>query len=257
MSRSFSLSIVVAFVVVGGPQQAFGEATRCAVSTVLAPDGRTLNGQIPATTGFWFSFLGVAGRSYSIEVTSRGTERGVTPGGVTLLKACGEEVPARNTSGLEPPINLLGTRLSFVAPSTGSFTFQVLNTRDASVPYAVAVSETTLFCTFVESDGSIFRYVNFFLTNTTRSDVDVTFTLDPVLNSQPAISWTDRVPGAGVWRASTINRLASETQLGQHTTLAHNGPPGAILADALWTSTCGETSCFQQPTTCAPVRDKR
>lgn len=211
-------------------------AGTCAGATVLMADGRVTDFDFVAqSTSNFYQAGTVAGRSYTVEVRQNYDDVN-TDLTVTLFSdgACGTTLSVANNNATEPVMPANGSRFSFIA-TTSTLKIQVSNANATTGRYiSVVVSDTTLFNPRWSSAASF--HTEWGLVNTTGTAISATFTL---LNVNGTVNTTTpvNIPAKGVAFLDTRNVSAGialnipDGQFG-YATLAHNGPPGALVGDA-------------------------
>jgi hypothetical protein len=205
------------------------------------PDGRFRGPYIisSGTNDVAMRFLGVLGKSYSVEALVESAPFNAVPGGSFSLTwgTPGSVCPVVNVTGLrrtetidpatEPsPTNYF--RGSFTASSTNFYVLRIGNTSATAVTISVSVSETTLFSPAWSTNGSYDTFYS--LQNTTRSTCNGTLTLYDT--SGTAVSTAPlSIPSAAT--ASTNTSTLGTTRNAAGTAkFTHDCPPGAFLGEA-------------------------
>lgn len=232
---------------------AFAGAT-CAAPTVVPSDGRVVDFDFVAqSTSNFYQFNATAGHSYSVEVrqdydgvnTDLATAGG---GGVSIFTdgACTAALSgATDTSAADPALPANSFRVSFIAPTTGTYKIQVANGSASTGRYiSVAVAETTVYSTayFAGKGASGGSHAGFYATfsfsNTTSFAITGTLTLiDGSGNTIGTSAITLPAKGGALidttgalgTNASTLNIAVPVTG---SAFFAYNGPPGSITTAA-------------------------
>ena len=181
----------------------------------------------------------------------------VVPGTPTIFSGddgCGgisSVTTKSNTTAIDPAAPAGAVRLSFTAMGTNPL-FHVSLADGAGIPYTFSLSETTLFSTAWSTSGSFDTYYSF--QNTTGAALDGTLTL---LDTTGAILST---VGLSIPAGQTASTSTSSLMVARSTTgtarFTHNGPPGAILAQAA-IANFTMSPAYVQPVTFQPVREAR
>jgi hypothetical protein len=235
MKRLTAVRAVGMLVLLCLPATTRAESTSCGNETIIPPDGRVYQSSIPAGTTFWFLFQTRLQRSYSVEVFAA-LDNAFPALAATVFNGtdgCGgtSTLVTTATTGTDPGEPFASTRVSFTAvdPGNGGFhRIRVVNSGGGALTYSISVSETTMFSTAWSTFGS---YDSFYsLYNTTNSTITGTLTL---FNTAGTAVTTQAVTINSAATAST-NTAAMGTVRNTAGTakFIHNGPPGAILAEA-------------------------
>jgi hypothetical protein len=231
------------------PAIGHAEGIACGNETVIVTDGRIVQSTIPASTTFWFIFDGTVGRSYSIEIKDPVDPYGASPGTLTVYgpSSCSTVITTRNTYLILPTIIGTGSRVSFTA--TGArIRFTVANSVASPRPYTVSVSETTQSNPRWSTIGGYTSQWGFH--NTTNATISGNLRVYTTAGTQVANTTFSVSSGRVVFQSSTGLAIAAD-QSG-NATFTHDGPPGAIQADAYMISADVTTVV---PTKFEPVRE--
>jgi hypothetical protein len=223
------------------------QSTSCGLSGGIIPDGRlTTLWSIPASTTYFYGFNGLAGHSYSVDVTQE--VEGFSGNGqdesdfVVTLYAPSDTCPGTssliytNITSWDPSGEWAnGIRYSFIAPTTalsGSLAYQIqIQNADAGSghSYRISIVDTTMYNPRWSTFSGFSTQWGFF--NTSSTTIAGTLTLysttgavvgSPVSVSLPAHAFTLKTTsGLGV----AANQAGSAV-------FAYVGPPGAVTADA-------------------------
>jgi len=231
-SRLVAVGLVAALVLVLSPALARAEGTVCGFETVLVPDGRIVESTIPGSTTFWFLMDLTSGRSYSVEIKSRIAQWGVYPGTATFRSAtdsCGAAtLVTTNTINNDPKIPNTARRVSFIATAGGFHRIELVNSSASAIEYSITISETTQFSPGWSTNGS---YDSFYsLYNTTSSTITGTLTLFNTAGT--AVTTQPVTIAAGATTSTNTSAMGTVRNTTGTARLTHNGPPGAILAEA-------------------------
>lgn len=236
------------------PILALAEATGpCGANeTPLVPDGRLLTGNIPNGVTFFFLFEVHIGHSYSVELKATHGDFFTFHDSLKVFSGSQVTCPAisnlvvRDTRDIDPRIHNNGARLSFTATdpaNVGRHRILVINDSGAARNYSLSVTDTTLYnprwSTFA---GFITQWA---FRNTTDADINCELTVTPNLGagSTTPVSITFTVPAEGqlfriigATAGADINIGANRAGFAE---LTHDGPPGAIIADAYFINSAG------------------
>jgi hypothetical protein len=238
---------------------AFAGAT-CGAPTVVPSDGRVVDFDFVAqTSSNFYQFDATAGHSYSVEVRQDydgvNNDLNATGGGAITIwtdAACSTNLATAttvtDTRAIDPAVPANTFRVSFTAPTTGTYRIQVANGSATTGRYiSVAVAETTLYSTafFANINSSAGSHAGFYATfsfsNTTSAPVAGTLTL---VDGTGAVIGTSSITlpekagalidttGAKGTNATAITIAVGTTGKTGSAFFAHNGPPGAITTAA-------------------------
>jgi hypothetical protein len=213
-----------------GPSLAHAEGITCGAPTVIVPDGRITTSTIPNATPYFFRIASRAGSSYSAEFHNVLGPAVQTPGTLAVFSdpACATPITPTNAANTDPG-DLNGARVTFTA-TTAQTLFSLTNTSGGTLTYSFTVSDTTMFSPAWSTNGTYDTFYSFL--NTTGATLTGTLTLYNIAGTQ--VSTT----GFTINANSTASTNTSAGGLGtvRNTTgtakFTHNGPPGAILAEA-------------------------
>jgi hypothetical protein len=256
------------------PARSFAGGASCSTATALIPDGRllALDYVQPGGTA-WYQFSATANRSYSVEVRDDldPDNADFTPangGGVLFYAApvsCTTPVSSTNytdTHLTEPVAGPHATRFSIVPTVTGAYYLSVQNGSSTIGHYVtVAVTETTLYGELWTTGGGLATQFQF--VSTTSQNVSCTLTLTATVGGTETKSVTQTIgpnstPYPFTFSTGTgagAGYLGMNTRESGFAVLTHNGPPGAIQADAYW-SNWGTTPVTVIPMPFGPMRGK-
>lgn len=232
---------------------AFAGAT-CGAPTVVPSDGRIVDFDFVAqSSSNFYQFDATAGHSYSVEVRQDydgvNTDLSAAGGGSISIftdAACTTALAgATDTSAADPALPANAFRVSFIAPSTGTFRIQVANGNASTGRYiSVAVAETTVYSTaYFAGKGATGGshagfYATFSFSNTTSAAITGTLTL---INGAGTTIGTSTITlpakgGALVDTSGAAGTNATVLNIAVPITgsafFAHNGPPGSVTTAA-------------------------
>jgi hypothetical protein len=157
-----------------------------------------------------------------------------------------------DTTGIDPPAPA-SRRVSFTA--SGEETFfraKLFNGSGTSLSFTFAWSETSLYGPAWSTNGTYDTYYSF--QNTTGATVNGTLTLmdaaGTVLSTSPV-----SVPAGATGSANTSSLAVARSRTGT-AKLAHDGPPGAIVAEAA-IANFSFSPAYVQPVQFKAVRESR
>lgn len=228
MNKSRLTLVVVAASLLFLPAFASAEGTTCGAPTVIVPDGRITTSTIPNAGVFFFKISSRIGSSYSAEFHNVLGSAPTPPGTLAIFSdaACGTAATVNNTAANDPG-DLNGARVSFTAGTIQTL-FSLTNSTGGTVTYSFSVSDTTLFSPAWTTNGSFDTFYSFL--NTTGAPISGTLTLYTVAGVQVATNALTINPNS----TASTNTVALATPRSNTGTakFTHNGPPGAILAEA-------------------------
>ena len=224
---------------------AFGESTDCGVPARAVSDGRITESTFAQSTTYWYGVYTQTGHSYSVEfepsvdnfTNNPGAQFGAVGvfGPTDTLQGCHgtSSVAVTQNSAYSPAIlkngNGAGRRISFTASKTGLYLVYATNVSGAG-RYSFRILDTTLFnprwSTWAGRDNQ-WGFLNL-------SDMPVTGTLSIYdSNNKLVISVQFTVAAGGeLVRGSSSSDLNLPRNASGYAIYSHNGPPGAIIADA-------------------------
>jgi len=136
---------------------------------------------------------------------------------------------ATNTTAIDPGAPVTTVRLAFTSSgSDPNYRLRLTNTSGAPVDYSFSLGETTLFSPSWTTNGSYNTYYSF--QNTTGATITATLTLTR-LDGSIASSTTVAIPSGATASTNTVS-LGTARNVTGTARLNHNGPPGAVLAEA-------------------------
>jgi uncharacterized repeat protein (TIGR01451 family) len=204
----------------------------CGSELVVVPDGRLARIIVPAGATVWIGARVRIGNSYSVELES--TTGTVPPGTLTVFSgddACGgtSTLATTDTAAADPAGSGGAVRRSFTATGTlTDFRARLENSAGGPVTVGVSWSDTTMFSPAWSDFGSFDTFYSF--QNTTGETRHGTLTL---LSPAGAEVGTSNLTIAAGQTASTNTQAMgiARNQVGT-ARFTHDGPPGAILAEA-------------------------
>jgi uncharacterized repeat protein (TIGR01451 family) len=227
----------------------------CGGESVAVADGRLTSATVGAGATVWHGSILKIGDSYSWELKSlTGT---TAPGTATFYAGddgCSltSTLTTRDTTALDPGGSATTRRVSFVATGTAPFFRARLVNSGGSIPYSFSVTDTTLYSPAWSTNGTFDTFYSF--QNTTGAAVTGTLTLldtaGAVLNSFPV-----SVPAGQTSSTNTLSLAVARNRTGT-ARFAHDGPPGAVLAEAA-IANFSITPNYIQPVKFQTVREAR
>jgi len=233
---------------------AFGEATDCINPSLVQADNRIVTSHFAGTSNnnnptYWYAFYGQAGHSYSVEfvATPDNQPSNTTisfgnlyvwgPNDIRALQqnSCfaASSVAYYATQAYSPAVAKskygTGQRISFTASGSGLHIVSVTNFQAAGT-YSYRFTDTTLFNPRWSTWSGFDTSWGF----TNMSDMPITGTLY-VYNSgnQLLVAASISIPAnQRVSSGSSPANLNLPRNNSGYALFAHNGPPGAVLADA-------------------------
>ncbi|HEY4900965.1 MAG TPA: hypothetical protein VIH91_09140 [Terriglobales bacterium] len=248
-TRLFQLVVVIAAICAPWAQ---GESTDCTTPVLLIADGRITQSTFPLKTTYWYGIDAQIGHSYSVEFeppadnylnatrVQFATLSVFGPG--DTMQGCrgSSSVAVTQNSGYAPVIlkngNGAGRRVSFTAQSAGLHLIGVTNVAGAG-SYSFRALDTTLFNLRWSTRGGYGDQWGFL----NVSDMPVTGVLT-IYDWNNAIITSVRftIPVTGeVTRNASASDLHLPDKSNGFAMFSHNGPPGAIIADAYMISSNG------------------
>jgi len=219
--------------------------------TVVVPDGRVTAHTLVATALFGASLK--IGNSYSVEAKKATGD--TTPLG-TLTMFSGDDgcnVPTlvtRDTSGIDPAAGPGGARVSFTA--TGVETYFRARLAGAPADFTLTWSDTAMFSPAWSTFGSFDTFYSF--QNTTGAALSVTLTLFDTAGAMVSTA-TLPIPSGQTASANTATLGTPRNRTGT-ARLTHDGPPGAVVAEAA-VANFSISPAYVQPVKFQAVREAR
>ena len=241
---------VTALVLMLGPSPAHAEGTTCGAPTVIVPDGRITTSTIPNAGVYFFRITSRVGNSYSAEFHNVLGPAVQTPGTLAVYSdagTCAAAVAGTNAAGTDPG-DVNGDRVTFTAATTATL-FSLTNNSGGTLTYSFTVSDTTMFSPAWSTNGTFDSFFSFL--NTTGATVTGTLTLYDTTGAQ--LSTSPFTINANSTAATNTAALLTTRNKSGTAKFVHNGPPGAVLAEAAIANfTISPTPYFQgvkfQPT---------
>jgi uncharacterized repeat protein (TIGR01451 family) len=205
----------------------------CNSEIVAVPDGRLTASTLPAGANGWFGASVRIGSSYSVEFKND-TGSGTPPGVLTVFS--GDDgcvgpstLTTTDTSAIDPAGTSGIARVSFTAAGTQTyFRARLVNSTGGPVAFSFAWSETTLFSAAWSTNGSFDTFYSF--QNTTEAALNGTLTLFDTAGTELS-TFVLTIPGGQTASTNTAALAVARSRTGT-AKFTHNGPPGAILAEA-------------------------
>jgi hypothetical protein len=234
----------------------------CSNPVGVVPDGRLAASTIPAGTTLWFgASLPVGanvGNSYSLEFTNTaGTN--VPPGSLTVFS--GDDgctgtstLTPTDTSTFDPagPAGIVRVSFTSSGATLPLFRARLVNTSGSPIPFSFSWSDTTMYSPAWSTNGGFDTFYSF--QNTTGAALSGTLTLldtaGVALSSFPL-----SLPAGQTASANTSGLMVARSKTGT-ARFTHNGPPGAIVAEAA-IANFGINPSYVQPVKFQAVRDAR
>ena len=229
----------------------------CGTEIIVVPDGRLTPAVIPAVAPRWFRADVKIGNSYSVEFKNASGD-GTPPGALTVLSGddgCTgmSSLATNDTSTFDPPGAPATVRASFTMAGTASFArMRLVNGSGSSIAYSFGLSDTTMYGPAWSTNGSFDTFYS--LQNTTGSSLDARLTLFDTAGAQ--LSTFNLTIPAGQTTSTNTAALAVMRDRTGTARLTHNGPPGAILAEAA-IANFTITPAYIQPVKMQTVREAR
>ena len=228
LRKAAAATVVSAFVLMLGALPAHAEGTTCPAPTVIVPDGRITTSTIPAAGVFFFRISSRSGNSYSAEFHNVLGPAVQTPGTLAVFSdaACATPITPTNAANTDPA-DLNGDRVTFTA-TTAQTLFSLTNTSGGTLTYSFTVSDTTMFSPAWSTNGTFDSFFSFL--NTTGSTISGNLVLYNTAGTQ--VSSSPFTINANSTAATNTSALATVRNASGTAKFVHNGPPGAILAEA-------------------------
>jgi hypothetical protein len=228
------------------------ESTDCTTPVLIIADGRITQSTFPQNTTYWYGIYAQAGHSYSVEFEPPADNYlnlarvQFAPlnvfGPSDYMQSCRgtSSVAVTQNSGYAPVIlkngNGAGRRVSFTTQSAGLHLIAATNVAGTS-SYSFRAVDTTLFNLRWSTCGGYDDQWGFL----NLSDMPITgiFTAYDLYNRALAAVQFTIPPGGEVVRYSNASDLNLPRNTAGYVIFSHNGPPGAINADAYMISPTG------------------
>jgi uncharacterized repeat protein (TIGR01451 family) len=204
----------------------------CATPLAVVPDSRLTPSLIAAGTTLWFGATLRIGNSYSVEF--QGSTGGTAPGTLTVYSGddgCSGTSTLVTTSSadVDPPGTGATARASFTATgATGYFHAKLVNGSETGIPFAFSWSDTTMFSPAWSDNGAFDTFYSF--QNTTGSSLTGKLTLFDV-NGAVLTALALTIP-AGQTVSTNTGAIGIARNLTGTARFTHDGPPGAVVAEA-------------------------
>jgi uncharacterized repeat protein (TIGR01451 family) len=224
----------------------------CNPYAVVVPDGRITVGTLGVGATTWYLASLRIGSSYSAEFTNRAGAAGAP----TLTVFRGDDgclgttsAIVRDTTAIDPTSGA-SARASFTASGTDPrYRFRVVNGTGASLSYTMSIAETVLFSPAWSTNGSYDTYYS--LQNTTGGLISGTLTLHDVSGAVVGTAAITITPGQAIaTNTAALGVVRNRTGTAQ---LIHDGPPGAVIAEAAIANFTLATA-YVQPVRFLPAR---
>jgi hypothetical protein len=230
---------------------AWTESTNCVAPVLVPADGRTTQSSFPQNATYWYGIYAQPGHSYSMEFVPA-ADNYLDPAKVQFaavnvfvpsdLQACrgASSVAVTQNSGYAPVIlkggNGAGRRVSFTAQSASLYLISVTNLGGTG-SYTFRAVDTTLLnfrwstCNGYDDQWGLMNL----------SDMPITGTLTIYdSNSHVVVAVQVSIPAGGrAFRSSYASSLNLPRNISGYVVFTHNGPPGAVIADACLISPAG------------------
>jgi hypothetical protein len=201
---------------------------------VVVPDGRLTTSTIAAGATAWFAASVNIGNWYSLEFkNTSGTS--TPPGTLTLFRGddgcrlMTSAAPA-DTSGIDPAGAGGITRVSFGASGTQTFfRARLVNSSPSSIPFSFGWSDTTMYSPAWSTNGSFDTFYSF--QNTTGTSRVGTLTLLDATGGVVSVIFPVTIPAGQTASLNTASLGVPRNRTGT-ARFTHNGPPGAVAAEA-------------------------
>jgi len=234
----------------------------CAMPLVVVPDGRLTLSVMPGGGAFWFGATLRApagpdlGNSYSLEFANR-TGTDMPPGALTVYSgddACGGNTTLATTdnAAVDPAGTTGIVRASFTTSGATQpfFRARLVNGSSSTIPFSFRWSDTTMYSPAWSTNGAFDTFYSF--QNATGASLSGTLALldttGVALSTFPL-----SIPAGQTVSVSTASLGVARNQTGT-ARLAHDGPPGAIVAEAAIANFSISPS-YVQPVKFQPVRE--
>jgi uncharacterized repeat protein (TIGR01451 family) len=229
----------------------------CGNTTSLTPDGRVLTLTLAPGATQWLLLGTYTGYSYSLEAQNRLGTSG--PGTLTLFRGVdgctgtSTDTTARDTSSIDPAAPTTAVRLAFTSSGADpNYRLRLTNSTAGSVDYDLSLAETAFFSPAWSTNGTYNTYYSF--QNTTGSTITATLTLTKTDGSSAGSS-NLTIP-AGATASTNTAALVTPRNATGTARLTHDGPPGALLAEAA-IANFSTTPAYIQPVKFKTVRELR
>jgi len=234
-----------------GPAIARAEGTSCTDPTIIVPDGRITASTIPPGQTFYFKVSSRVGSSYSAEFHNTLGPGSQTPGTLIVYSdaGCTVSITPASTSSVDPGDDN-GVRVAFTA-TTAQSRFALDNTAGSPITYSFSVSDTTMFSPAWSTNGTFDSFYSFL--NTTGGTIRATLTLYNISGTSVATnSFTINPNSTASTNTAALATVRNTTGTARFT---HDGPPGAILAEAAIANFTITPTPYFQSVKFVPVRE--
>jgi hypothetical protein len=226
----------------------------CGGGVMIAPDGRESEVTIGAGATQDFSATLSSGRSYAVEFLDTA---GVPPPQSIAAFAPGDPCSASSLvysdrSTTDPGTPAASRRIAFFAPASGLYRFSLTNQGAGSSRLSLAVRETTLFGPSWSTSGVYDTFFSFQNTTGTSLSGRLAF-LDTAGATLGTVSLTLPPNQTSSTNTQSLGLVRGQTGTVRFT---HDGPPGAVLAEAAIAS-FSVSPPYIQPVKLVPVRETR
>jgi uncharacterized repeat protein (TIGR01451 family) len=228
----------------------------CGSVVVVVPDGRLTQATVGVGATAWFGASLKIGDSYSVEF--KNTTGGLPPGTLTVYKgddicSAGTTLTTNDTSAIDPSGTGGLARASFTATGTQTF-FQakLVNTTGGPLTVTFGWSDTSQFSATWSTGGSFDTFYSFL--NTTGVSLSGTLTLFDTAGVTIG-TFPVTVPAGQTSSVNTSSLGVPRNRTGT-AKFTHNGPPGAILAEAA-VANFSLNPAYVQPVKFQPMREAK
>jgi uncharacterized repeat protein (TIGR01451 family) len=228
----------------------------CGNETALVPDGRVVTTTLAPSATQWLLLGTHIGYSYSLEVQNRLGTSG--PGTLTLFRGVDgctgtSSATFTDTSSIDPAAPTTATRLAFTSSGADpNYHLRLTNNTASSIDYDLSLAETAFFSPAWSTNSTYNTYYSF--QNTTGSTITATLTLTKTDGSSAGSS-NLTIP-AGATASTNTASLATARNATGTARLTHDGPPGALLAEAA-IANFSTSPAYIQPVKFKTVREVR
>jgi uncharacterized repeat protein (TIGR01451 family) len=228
----------------------------CFGEKVVVPDGRVTSSTIADGVTEWFAAALQIGNSYSLELKNTSGDN-TPPGTLTMFSGvdgCSgtSTMSPRDTTAIDPGAGA-ARRVSFTAMGTEPFfRARLVNDSGGMVRLSLSWSDTTLYSPAWSTNGSFDAFYSF--ENTTGANLGGTLTLldttGVVLATFPL-----SIPAGQTASANTASLGVTRNRTGT-ARFTHDGPPGAVVAEAA-IANFSINPAYVQPVKFQAVREAR
>jgi uncharacterized repeat protein (TIGR01451 family) len=207
------------------------DAILCFGEVGVVPDGRIATSTIAPGETAWFGGKLKLGDSYSLELVN--TEGTGPPGTLTIF--AGDDgctgtstLTTTDTTTVDPGVPAVSRRFSFTATGAEFFRAKLVNSAGVSMPFSISLADTALYSAAWSTNASFDTFYSF--QNTTGAALNGTLTL--LDTSGAALSTFNLMVPAGQTASTNSSALGITRNRIGTARLSHDGPPGAVLAEA-------------------------